>query len=125
MPTRKRKRSASPPKRGSPSRRMKKVNAALSKYLDYMSRNPENNASRKKGNNFIEYSGRGLYGQLNNGRNQIHKFIEEDEEAQRTMNNLRRRSRTFKNNPRSYIGESPVGARNIRYYTMAHPDYNN
>jgi hypothetical protein len=103
---------------------MKKVNAALSKYLEYMSRNPGNNASRKKGNNFIEYSGRGLYGQVNNGRNQVHKFIEEDEEAQRTMNKLRRRSHTFKSNPRVYIGESPVRKRDIRYYSMAHPMYN-
>jgi len=103
---------------------MKKVNAAFSKYMEYMTKNPGNSASRKKGENFIEYSGRGLYGQVNNGRNQIHKLIEDDEEAQEMLAKMRRRSHTFKSNPRSYIGESPVGARNIRYYTMAHPDYN-
>ena len=123
MPTRKRKRSVSS-KRRSPSKRMKKVDAALSKYLEYMTQNPGNSASRRRGNNFIEYSGKGLYGQMNNGRNQVHRLIEEDEGAQEMLARMRGRSRKFKNNPFSYIGESPIAVPNIRYYTMVHPDYN-
>ena len=123
MPTRKRKRSASSTRR-SPSKRMKKVDAALSKFLEYMTQNPGNSASRRRGNNFIEYSGRGLYGQMNNGRNQVHKLIEEDQEAQEMLARMRGRSRKFKSNPYTYIGESPVVVPNVRYYTMVHPDYN-
>ena len=123
MPTRKRKRSASSTRR-SPSKRMKNVNTKLSQFLQYMAQNPGNSASRRRGENFIEYSGRGLYGQMNNGRNQIHKLIEEDQEAQEMLARMRGRSRKFKSNPYTYIGESPVVVPNVRYYTMVHPDYN-
>jgi len=92
----------------SASERIKNIDHNLRSHLEYVRMNPGNLGAKEDYNDFMEYKGKALYGQVRNGRNKTHKMIEKNRNAQQTLALMRRKRRAFMNDPRSFIGESPV-----------------
>jgi hypothetical protein len=107
-PTRKRKRSASPSAKRSPSRRMKQIDRILGSYFNHISKHPENYNAVRRGTQFMNESYPMLNALRQNGRNELQKYINIDPLAQATLSNMRNKSRKFKKNPRTAIGQTPA-----------------
>ena len=107
-PTRKRKRSPSRSVKRSPSRRMKQIDKTLESYFNHISKHPENYNVVQRGTQFMNESYPMLNALRQNGRNEIQKYININPLAQATLSNMRNKSRKFKNNPRTAIGQTPA-----------------
>lgn len=107
-PTRKRKRSPSRSVKRSPSRRMKQIDKTLESYFNHISKHPENYNAVQRGTQFMNETYPMLNALRQNGRNEIQKYININPLAQAMLSNMRNKSRKFKNNPRTAIGQTPA-----------------
>ena len=123
-PTRKRKRSAS----RSPSRRIKNIDKILEAYYTHILRNPTNRSAVERGNRFMHESYPMLDALRKNGRNNIQKIINRNQNAQGTLKKMRHIQHKFKKHPKTAIGEtpanltpisrSPIGISHTKYLSM-------
>lgn len=112
-PTRKRKRSPSRSVKRSPSRRMKQIDKTLESYFNHISKHPENYNTVQRGTQFMNESYPMLNALRQNGRNEIQKYININPMAQATLSNMRNKSRKFKKNPRTAIGQTPANLSSV------------
>ena len=112
-PTRKRKRSVSRSVKRSPSRRMKQIDKTLESYFNHISKHPENYNTVQRGTQFMNESYPMLNALRQNGRNEIQKYININPMAQATLSNMRNKSRKFKKNPRTAIGQTPANLSSV------------
>lgn len=92
----------------SASERIKNIDHNLRSHLEYVQLNPGNADAKQQYNDYMEYMGKSVLAQRKNGRNKTHKMIEKNRNAQQTLALMRRKRRAFMNDPRSFIGESPM-----------------
>ena len=87
---------------------MKQIDKTLESYFNHISKHPENYNAVRRGTQFMNESYPMLNALRQNGRNEIQKYINIDPLAQAMLSNMRNKSRKFKKNPRTAIGQTPA-----------------
>jgi len=87
---------------------MKQIDKTLESYFNHISKHPENYNAVQRGTQFMNETYPMLNALRQNGRNEIQKYININPLAQATLSNMRNKSRKFKNNPRTAIGQTPA-----------------